>query len=409
MHIAIIGAGAAGCFAAIELKRRLPECQVTLMERGRKALAKVSITGGGRCNLTNSFAQVNSMATVYPRGERLMKRLLNVFGQNDTMAWFENEGVRLIVQEDECVFPRSQDALEIVRTLLYRIKGLGIHLLTNCRVTNIHPKTDNTYTIDTAHGQTVQADCVLIATGGSPSIKGLDFLNELSLETISPVPSLYSLQLNERELSALMGTTVNTVSVGLTGTKLKATGTLLITHWGVSGPAILRLSSYGARILNAASYQHTLRINWLGETNETEAAEMLHNMMTQTPQKLTGSTRPKELNTRLWQYLLRRSGWTSETRWRDVGKKQINRLVSTLTNDTYTITNRCPFKDEFVTCGGVALNNINPKTLECKQYPGLYFAGEVLDVDAITGGFNLQAAWTMGYVAAQAIEQKYKS
>ena len=403
MHIVIIGAGAAGCFAAIEIKRNRPEWQVTVAERGRKALAKVAVTGGGRCNLTNSFAQVRSIASVYPRGERLMKRLFKTFDQKKAMEWFEREGVRLVTQDDECVFPLSQDAMEIVRTLLYRMKGLGVRLLTGCRVTDVSHSDGEPFTVVCADGMQLQADRILVTTGGSPLPGGLDFLRSFHLDTVFPVPSLFSFQIDHPDLTRLMGTVVGTVTAGLAGTRLKATGTLLVTHWGVSGPAILRLSSYAARHLHDTSYQATLCINWTGGGNETETMEMLRRLAADNPQRQVGTIRPEALNTRLWQYLVRRAGLPSDLRWRDMNQKQYNRMVSVLTNDTYPIANRCRHKEEFVTCGGVALGNVDPHTLECRQHPGLYFAGEVLDVDAVTGGFNLQAAWTMAYVAAQAI------
>lgn len=403
MRIVIVGAGAAGCFAAITLKRECPMAEITVLERGTRALAKVAITGGGRCNLTNSFARVNSLDQVYPRGYRLMKRLFHQFSHEDTYQWFEQENVKLITQEDECVFPRSQQAMEIVNTLLGMMRDLGVKLITQSRVTSIEQHAEG-YLLHTV-GATHLANKLLICTGGQPKINGYDMLDAIPLKTEYPVPSLFSLCINETSLTDLMGLVVKDVRVGLTGTKLQAEGTILITHWGVSGPAILRLSSYAARQLAECDYKATLYIRWMGDSSQDEVQEMLEEMVQANRNKLMTSAYPRNIQSRLWAMLLSRSGIPNEQRWGDLQKKSLNRLVNVLTNDTYQIVGKNRFKEEFVTCGGIALSELSPCTLEAKKYPGLYFAGEVTDVDAVTGGFNLQAAWTMGYVAAKSIAQ----
>lgn len=412
INIAIIGAGAAGCFAAVSLSRLCPQAAVTIYESGRKPLAKVAITGGGRCNLTNSFEHVRSMAAVYPRGERLMKRLLREFSHDDVCRWFENESVKLVTQPDGCVFPCSQDAMEIVGTLTRLMQRGGVTIKAGHRVRLIEKATDGngfriSFADDTTEPQ--QADIVLVTTGGSPKPSGLDMLRPLGIETAEPVPSLFSLCLPDDEITSLMGTVVEDVTAGLAGTKLRATGPLLITHWGMSGPAILKLSSYAARQLHDKAYRATLFVNWLGDVNETQAAELLSVLAKENPQKQLASVHPPQLNARLWEYLLRRAGLNAAMRWTEIGKKGKNRLVSELTNSLYKVDGKNRFKDEFVTCGGVSLGSIDPRTLQCRTVPGLFFAGEVLDVDAITGGFNLQAAWTMGYVAAQSIAKRITS
>lgn len=413
MHIAIIGAGAAGCFAAINIKRMMPSADITIMESGKKPLAKVAITGGGRCNLTNSFNGVRSLAAVYPRGERLMKRLLHEFSHTDTYQWFENEGVKLLTQDDECVFPVSQNAMEIVDTLVRLIRKNGIRLWTECRVCRIYHADDDKgaranngrFRIQLADkAQSVHsADVVLVTTGGSPRISGFDMLNSFRLDIVEPVPSLFSVCIPDNDITKLMGTVVENASVCIPGTKQRATGSLLITHWGMSGPAILKLSSYNARTLHDSGYKARISVNWLGDMNETEVAEYLTDIAAANPKKHLASVYPQQLNARLWMNLLEQSSLKHEQRWGELGRKSINRLAGTLTNNLYNVNGKNRFKEEFVTCGGVALGNINPRTMECRTQPGLYFAGEVLDVDAITGGFNLQAAWTMGYVAAKAI------
>ena len=469
MKIAIIGAGAAGCFCAIELKRRIPSASVDVFEAGPKALAKVAFTGGGRCNLTNSFEGISSLSAAYPRGEKLMKRLFRSFDHNDTVRWFENEGVRLVLQEDHCYFPASQDAMEIVNTLLSGMRRAGVALHTRRRVTGISPHSSGGYSLTfasaadvprsasatgasagsatalsalakdaSAGSATVEGvdchtsatgakasipepylsvpepvegpaerksafDIVVVTTGGSPKLSGLGMLDGLGLDIVPPVPSLFTFNLPGSPVRELMGTVVENASASLSGTKFKAAGPLLITHWGMSGPAILKLSSYAARYLADNEYSATLSVNWFGEQNEQSVREVLAGMSSANQQKFVINTHPSELPSRLWNYLILKCGIREDARWAELGSKGMNRLVNTLTNDEYQIRGKSRFKEEFVTCGGVALSNINPSTLECKSLPGLYFAGEVLDVDAITGGFNLQAAWTMAHTVAASI------
>lgn len=404
-NIAIIGAGAAGCFAAIETKRRMPSAQVTIYEAGTRPLAKLAVTGGGRCNLTNSFAAVNSLETVYPRGHRLMKRLLHEFSHDDAFRWFEREGVSLVTQDDNCVFPRSQNAMEIVNLLLRRCRELGITIMTACRVTMLE-HADPIYIIRCKERQ-FTADTVVVATGGSPRPAGMEWLAALGLDIIAPVPSLFSLALGESQLLPLSGTVVQEVTASLAGTKFRACGPLLITHWGVSGPAVLKLSSLAARHLADHSYTGTLAINWLGNATPTAAADMLRAMQAENPNKQLQNIYPNALNARLWAHLLAKAGLNAAARWSSMGSRQTNRLADTLTNDHYPIAGKDRHKDEFVTCGGIALSCLSPRTLECKTHPRLYFIGEATDVDAVTGGFNLQAAWTMAYVAAKSIGELF--
>ncbi len=398
--VIIIGAGAAGCFAAIEIKRLRPDVQVTLVEKGKRPLAKVAITGGGRCNLTNSFAQVKSMEHVYPRGHRLMKKLFHHFSHEDAYDWFEKSGIRLTTQEDECVFPQSQDAMEIVNNLLWQIRKSGVQILTETKAEVLQQKEDE-FVLITNKGE-LRGDKVLVATGGHPSATGYEFLSILDIELIPLQPSLFSFCLDNAKLKELMGTVVKEAQVSLPGTKLKAEGALLITHWGISGPAALKLSSYAARILAEKNYVADISIKWLCE-DQQDIQEELYELSIRNSDKKVTSVYPQAFNARLWAHLISRSSISPDARWKALNGKDMNRLLNTLTNDTYHMTGKNRFKDEFVTSGGVSLNSLNQKTLEAKNHKGLYFAGEVTDVDAITGGFNLQAAWTMGHVAAQGI------
>ena len=388
--VAIIGAGAAGCFCAAELRRRAPELSVTLFEAASKPLAKVAITGGGRCNLTNSFEGIRSLSEAYPRGERILKRALQAFSQEDTVEWFQSRGVPLVLQPDHCWFPRSQDAMDIVRCLLNACKGADIRLHTPV-ISVFLGLTGNLL----VNGEAF--DYVVVTTGGAP--KGLPFLEGLGLEMVPPVPSLFTFTIPDPALRSLMGLVVE-ASIGLAGTSFKADGPLLITDWGLSGPATLKLSSYAARHLAESGYKGTVSVNWLN-TNESQARELLQETASQNPQKQVSTTHL--LQSRLWSHLLAKAGLRPDIRWAELGSKGFNRLVAVLTADSYPLTGKSKFREEFVTAGGVALSNINPNTLECKRHPGLYFAGEVLDIDAITGGFNLQAAWSTGFVCAQSI------
>lgn len=438
--VAVIGGGAAGCFAAVNMKEMNPDLDVTVYEAGPVLLAKVAVTGGGRCNLTNSFAEVRSIESVYPRGFRLMKRLLREFSNTDVCDWFEGRGVRLVTQSDQCVFPKSQQSSEIIETLVAGMKAAGVNVAVSHRLTSVLD-TDGDQpgryrlSFDTGRGTEMQqteiyADIVLITTGGSPKKSGLSMLDGLGLEIIDPVPSLFSFNIGapealaeirnvsgsrpaalagtrkrDAELSALMGIVTENVVTGLAGTKFRAEGPLLITDWGMSGPAVLKLSSYAAKYLAEQNYSAELMVNWAGKITVPELESVLSRISSSAPQKMSANVGPDFLNNRLWTYLLHRAGIPADRRWAEIGSKGLNRIISTLTSDIYPVVGRNKFKGEFVTCGGVSLADIDPKTLESRQHPGLYFAGEVTDVDAVTGGFNLQAAWTMGWVAARAIAQ----
>ena len=334
-----------------------------------------------------------------------MKRLLKEFSHKDAFEWFENAGVKLTIQEDNCVFPVSQDAMEIVNTLLSLMHKHGVVIRTQQKVTKIATggnEGDDVFTIDKeGKTNTESYNVVVVTTGGSPKISGLDMIQDLGFDIVTPVPSLFSLCLKNNPITELTGTVVENVTSSIVGTKIKAEGPLLITHWGLSGPSILKLSSYGARYLQECDYKTNIAINWFHKDNEASVCEQLTSLALNNQHKQLQNVYPQRFNSRLWSYLLHCSGLNPMLRWAELGRKGQNKLVATLTNQQFVIDGKNRFKEEFVTCGGVALGNINPSTLESKKYPGLYFAGEVLDVDAITGGFNLQAAWTMAFVVAK--------
>lgn len=402
MNIVIVGAGAAGCFCAIQLKRLLPEAEVTVLEAGPKPLAKVAVTGGGRCNFTNTFAEISSLSEAYPRGERLMKRMLKGFDQHAVCDWFEAEGVPYVVQEDQCVFPASQDAMQIVNTLTGLMRSHGVRVLCRHKVSGV-ARTESGYDISLEDGAHFSCDCAVITTGGSPRAEGLSMLDGLGLETVEPVPSLFTFNITDKPLREMMGTVVEDACVSIPGTSFRSHGPLLITHWGLSGPAALKLSAYAARYLAERRYSSPVLVSWMGAMRETDLRSLLEGYVSAYPQKLVTNIYPQQLNSALWRHLVVKALGRDDLRWRETGRKGLNKLVETLLNYPCTMNGKSRFREEFVTCGGVALGNLNLNTLESKKHPHLYFAGEVLDVDAVTGGFNLQAAWSMGYAVAEAI------
>ena len=395
MKTAVIGGGAAGFFLAVNLKEAVPEMAVTIFERSNRVLSKVAVSGGGRCNCTNTFADVRDLSAVYPRGHRLMKRLFKTFDYRDAYAWFEHHGVPLVVQEDQCVFPAAQDSKAIIDCFLSLARRYQIEIRRGEKISSLAELSDY--------------DFVAVTTGGSPTGEGLKWLAAVGHELEPPVPSLFSLHVDNEAFCGLMGTVVNDVTVHLPGTKFRAEGPLLITHWGVSGPAILRLSSYAARHLAENGYKVSLSVNWL-QSDEATVLSALAEMTIRQPQKQLSTFNPFGLSQRLWNHLLSETlGVRSQIRWLEMSRKDMNRLTNTLVNAIYSVVGRAPFKDEFVTCGGVSLKSINPATLESRHVPHLYFAGEVLDIDGITGGFNFQAAWTTAYVVQQSIKNTINS
>ena len=383
-RVAIVGGGAAGFFLAVNLKEMCPEMEVTIFEKGKKVLAKVEVSGGGRCNCTNSFEAVTDLQQVYPRGHRLLKRLFKTFDYRDAYEWFERHGVRLVTQEDNCVFPMSQDSHTIINMFLAEAKRHGVEIKTQCKIESLEQLKDYDY--------------IAITTGGGTA-------SMTGVPVIDAVPSLFTFSIEDEALRAMMGTVMEEATASIPGTKHRATGPLLITHWGMSGPAILKLSSYAARDLHAHNYQMPLAVNWTMH-KEPEILQELQEIIIRHPQKQISTIRPFNLPSRLWDYLVQKTlSERAQNRWQNLNQKELNRLTNALCNDQYQIAGRAAFKDEFVTCGGVDLTAINTNTLNAKTLPQLYFAGEVLDVDGITGGFNFQAAWTTAYCVSMAISQ----
>ena len=335
LHIAIIGGGAAGYFAAIEAKRNCPSADITIFEKNQKMLAKVEITGGGRCNLTNSFQGISDAKQAYPRGHKLMKRLFKRFDHRSTYQWFEREGVRLTTQEDECVFPVSQSSHSIINCLTGLATQLGVKQNTQHRLTAISQNEDQSWLLAFANGVEARFDRVAITTGGSHNGKGLRMFALLGHDITQPIPSLYTFNINDRGLLQLMGTVVEPVVASIPGTKFRAEGPLLITHWGMSGPAALKLSSHAARHLSECGYQSAIAINWTGESRRSVAEEEIGGIAACNAQKLLATIRPFNIPSRLWLYIISRTGHKAEQRWGEIGKKNLNRIIETLTNDIY--------------------------------------------------------------------------
>ncbi len=402
MNVAVIGGGAAGFFSALAVKEHHPSAKVTIFEKTKKLLSKVKISGGGRCNVTNGEPSIKVLSTAYPRGEKKLKNAFRVFNNQHTMEWFESRGVALVTQEDGCVFPVSQDSQSIIDCFLKEAKRLNIKIETSAGVAYITNNTDQlTVHFSKNESRKPTFDKVIVATGGTPKRAGLDWLAQLEHQIKEPVPSLFTFNMPNETIRELMGIVVENTLVKVQGTKLTADGPLLITHWGMSGPAILKLSAWGARLLNDMNYECAVQVNWTNIQNDQIVTEDIRQIAKSHAQKIIANYRPYDLPDRLWQYLILRHGLDPQKRWSELGKKGINKIVTFLTNDVYQVKGKTTFKEEFVTCGGVSLESIDFKTMQSRVCPNLYYAGEILDIDGITGGYNFQSAWTTAYIAGK--------
>jgi predicted Rossmann fold flavoprotein len=404
MQIAIIGGGAAGFFAAIAAKENYPDARVVIFEKSSQVLSKVKVSGGGRCNVTNGCETISELCSAYPRGGKALKKAFHIFSNRDVMRWFESHGVPLKIQDDLRVFPASNSSQSIIDCFTNEAGRLGVEIKTGMAVKAIKVAGE-TQEIDFGReGHPVQVfDKVIVTTGGSPERQGLEWLEKLGHKIAEPVPSLFSFNMPGNPVTGLMGVAVENAFTRIQGTKLAAEGPLLITHWGMSGPAILKLSSFGARILFEMGYHFKIQVNWAAEMNNELVAANLDTIVADHRHKQVLNFRPYELPARLWSFLLEKAEIPENKTWGEIGKKGINKLVNVITNDVYEVNGRTTFKDEFVTCGGVSLDSVDMNTMQSKACKNLYFAGEVLDIDAITGGFNFQAAWTTGWIAGKLI------
>lgn len=404
VNIVVIGGGAAGFFGAITAAETFPNATVTILEKTRTVLNKVRISGGGRCNVTHACFDNRQLVKHYPRGEKPLRTLLSQFDAAATVRWFENRGTALKTEADGRMFPATNTSETIVDCLLNTARRLGISIRTSCGVSALTPQPDSTgWQLILLDGSTLLADRVLIATGGYPQLPSYDWLPNQAEPLLSPVPSLFTFNVPDSPLLPLAGVSVPDAGVFIVRTKQEQRGPLLLTHWGFSGPAVLRLSAWAARELADATYRFTLRVNWVPTFNDNTLRAALQDFRQQNGRKQVPSQNPFGLPARLWQAMMQQSGIADEQRWADLPAKPLNQLVNRLTNSQFQVTGKSTFKDEFVTCGGVALNGLHLETLESRAQPGLFFAGEVLDIDGITGGFNFQSAWTTGFVAGRHI------
>ncbi|HAS46321.1 MAG TPA: aminoacetone oxidase family FAD-binding enzyme [Microscillaceae bacterium] len=401
MKIIVIGGGAAGFFAAISAAQHHPQSQVVLLEKTSKLLAKVKISGGGRCNVTHACFDRKALLNNYPRGQKVLRQALAQWMPQDTVQWFEQRGVAIKTEPDGRMFPVSDDSQSIIDCLIKTAQQLQIEVLTQHDVTQLKKTDDGKFSLEIRHKDTQTADRVIVTTGGTPKLKGFDWLASLDLAIVPPVPSLFTFNLPRENITQLPGIAMPKVRVKIPGTKLQEEGSLLVTHWGISAFAVLRLSAWGARILHDLDYKNPVIVNWLPDTNE----ETLRNQIMDHQQTLKNrqipNRNPFAIPHRLWEFFLRRWQIPAHKKWSELSKKERNKMVNGLTNDTYHIEGKTTFKDEFVTCGGVNLDEIEAKTMASKKHSGLYFAGEILDIDGLTGGFNFQAAWATGYVAGK--------
>jgi predicted Rossmann fold flavoprotein len=400
-QIAVIGGGAAGFFAAISVKTHHPRATVSLFEKTSKVLAKVKVSGGGRCNVTNGNHDVNSLVDAYPRGGKQLKNIFYNFSTQDTFNWFESRGVALKTEADGRVFPVSNSSQTIVDCLLFETEKLGVSIQYNKAVNKLQKKGEGWEISFNNSESSTCFDAVIISTGGNSKEKGFEWLKKLDHKIQSPVPSLFTFNIPKEPITQLMGLAVDSVQLKIKGEKILTKGPLLITHWGFSGPAILVASSRGARSLAALDYQFEIEVNWLQEQNTALLYDELQGVIQLNSQKTISNQKGFNLPQRLWQFLVEKADIPKDKRWNELGKKKARQLVELLTHDSYTVSGKTTFKEEFVTCGGVDLKSIDLKTLQSKTAGGLYFAGEVLDIDAITGGYNFQAAWSTGFIAGK--------
>jgi predicted Rossmann fold flavoprotein len=401
--IIVIGGGAAGFFGAIICANTYPNVQVTLLEAGREPLTKVRISGGGRCNVTHHCFEPSMLINYYPRGGKALRGAFTRFQPKDTVAWFGTQGVKLKTEADGRMFPVTDDSATIVKCLMETANFAGVKLMTNTVVHSVSQVSDG-FEVALKTGNILKCDRILIATGSNPL--GYRWAKALGHTIEPPVPSLFTFQINDPRLKDLAGVSVENASVRLLTpdkTKLEQRGPVLITHWGLSGPAVLKLSAWGARVLHDHSYKMSLQINWLPEYNSETLREYLINIKTEHSKRKVSGFCPFSFPKRLWQSILSYIKIDFETLWAELSKNSLNQLVQELSQSQYQITGKGVFKEEFVTCGGVSLKEIDFQTMESKVCSGLYFAGEILDIDGVTGGFNFQSAWTTAWLAGKAM------
>jgi predicted Rossmann fold flavoprotein len=396
--IIIVGGGAAGFFTAINIAEKNPKLKVAILERGNEVLTKVRVSGGGRCNVTHACFEPNELVKFYPRGEKELRGPFHQFCSGDTVEWFSNHGVELKIEEDGRMFPVSNSSQTIIDCFLEATQKLGITVLTGQSVQSIFKK-DNFWKIETQSKNYI-VEKLILATGSNPKI--WEMLQTFGHAIVTPVPSLFTFNIKDSRIKELPGVSA-IASVKVKDTKLTSNGPLLITHWGMSGPAILKLSAWGARILSEKNYQFTIFVNWLNDIDTDDAEKILKDLKQEHAKKAVSKKSPFDFPNRLWESLVLASNIPLATKWADLSKIHLQNLAIQLTNSNFQVNGKSTFKEEFVTAGGIDLREINFKTMESKLHENLYFAGEILNIDAVTGGFNFQNAWTSGFILANSL------
>jgi len=396
--IIIIGGGAAGFFCAIRIAELHPDWDITILEKTSKLLSKVKVSGGGRCNVTHACPDVEHLLQKYPRGARFLKKAFYQFATKNTIDWFAQNGVKLHVEKDGRMFPTTNNSETIIQCFLEKATHYNIKIILQQEVIDV--KKENDFVISLSSGKTMHADAICVATGGMLKVDKVKWLESLGHSIVAPVPSLFTFNVVEKDITQLMGVAVEQASIQWKGDKHIEQGPLLITHWGISGPAAIKLSAWCARVMAQENYEGSIYINWVPPFNEQSLKMEWMNFRMDFGKKEIGSKNPFGFPQRLWHYFLEKAGIILQTKWADLKANQQHQLIQLLTKTILTIKGKTTFKEEFVTCGGVDLKDIDASTMESKIVPGLHFAGEMMDVDGITGGFNFQHAWTSGWLAA---------
>lgn len=404
--LVIVGAGAAGHFAAAELLHRKPEASVLMLEKTGQVLSKVRISGGGRCNVTHHCFDENLLLQNYPRGNPWLAKVFSKFSVKDTMHWFQKRGVRIVAEADGRMFPESNQSDSIIQALRQSAFGRNFRLRFHAQVQEIHRVGVDGFQLVLKDGEIIATRFLLLASGGSPSVAGLKYLSPLELPMVEPVPSLFTFNIKQHKWSALMGLSVDDAAIAIPSAGLSFRGPVLITHWGFSGPAVLKLSAAAARLLYDCEYRFRFRIDFIPQISLPEVQQKIRDFASENPRQKPENAALFSIPRRLWEQLCRDSGLSVYHNWAEAGKKAKATMVALLKSADFEAFGKTTFKEEFVTSGGISLDGVHPETCESLRHPGLFFAGEILDVDGFTGGFNFQAAWSTAFAAARSISGK---
>jgi predicted Rossmann fold flavoprotein len=404
LTLIVIGGGAAGFFCAVNAARLNKSLKVIILEKSSKVLSKVKVSGGGRCNVTHACFEIPELIKNYPRGQNFLKKCFHWFNTSDTIKWFEERDVQLKTEADGRMFPVTNNSQTIIDCLIKEANKYGVEILFNTEVKSIN-RIDDLFEL-TTNSKLLTANFICIASGGYPKSTQFGWIKNLGHSIEEPVPSLFTFNIPNNNITSLTGVSVEKTTVKIPSTKLSQTGPVLVTHWGLSGPAVLKLSAWGARALAAVNYHFITLVNWFPSHNENNLREKFLSLRNQFASQKINNKNPFNLPQRLWSYLLDACEINHDQRWGDLSSSSLNKLLRTFTAQEFHVKGKTTFKEEFVTCGGVKLSEMDANSMESKIVPNLFFAGEVMDVDGITGGFNFQHAWTSGWIAAKSITHK---